>query len=204
MISGPQDTDPTNLASLVTVSLDIKIEVEVVDAALVAHAGGDFDPRLRLPDMHGKRQVRVFAAGRKRGASKHLDRLRLDQIHMKVTSEKIEISPCHMDVISFEPHTLLILQGQFLNREIAPDVAADAHDLQPSETSHLEAGGGGFDQESALRQKHPETRAHQDGPQKNQGGKTAQKGRAKPPLGLRRDFPLERRQRAQKLCPMLR
>ncbi len=195
-----------DLAVQVADPLDVEVEVHVVDAAAIAEGGQQFEPGVGRIDVEIHRQAAVLALGRQGRPPQHLHQAHVDAVGVEGPPQQVGVTPGHVDVVGLQPDALLVAQGQLADGQVAPDVAAQALDLQPAKAADLEAIGPGLDHHPRLRQQHAEPgdcQANGDQRQDHQGDGHDRLGdrRALQDLGLLGRGRVVRR--AQKLCPML-
>ncbi len=186
-----------------------QLAVDVVEPRALGEGRQGLQAELHRPDVEGHRQA---AGGRPLGgearAAQHRHLVGRQARDLQPAMHQGAIVPGRGDLVGLEPDAVLVGDGQLAEGEVAPDVAAQALDLQPAHRPQLQTRDPRLDQQPRARSQHPEAqhRRHQPHEQHRHDDerRRPRRGRAGPhprqaagALG-RGDGAF-----AQKLCPML-
>ena len=208
MVAALQQALGADRALLPASALEGVVPGQVVEALAAAELRPQVEPcREGVDGGRDRRSAGRRALGRERRPTQDDDLAGRDLIGMEAAGEQLGVAPPDVQVLRVEPDALFVDDGQPTDGEVAPQVAADALDLQPAHAADLQAVGARLDEHPPLGgdgavaherqrrrdQQHETDRDHDD-----------PAGRAETPPYLDDDLlHLVGRVFRQKLCPML-
>ncbi len=199
--AGGMDLPPLALA----LAQDPKLARDVVEPRPLGEGRQGPQRELHGADVEGHRQpARGRALRRQARPAHHQDLHGLEFRDLQPPVHQGAVVPGDIEIVGLEPDAVLVGDGQPPDGEIAPDVAAQAFDLQLAHRPQHQPGHPRLDQEPCARRQgaiaqrhHAQDRQERRSPHRRRRPAEGRAGLQPPASGGRG------RGLAQKLCPML-